>query len=102
MPAACIPTVPSAALPGDSSDCDCFSSGIDIVIIACARTHVHGVGWKSTHGSDDWNVHGRFAGAARPSGGMAFSQEPTGFRLQNGHEISDTDHCLTLVTLLRG
>jgi hypothetical protein len=43
-----------------------------------------------------------FAGAARPSGGMAFSQEPTSFRLQNGNEISDTDHCLILVTLLRG
>ena len=25
-------------------------------------------------------------------GGMAFSQEPTSFRLQDGNEISDTDH----------
>ena len=33
---------------------------------------------------------------------MAFGQEPTSFRLQNGNEISDTDHCLILVTLLRG
>ena len=33
---------------------------------------------------------------------MTFSQEPTSFRLQNGNEISDTDHCLILVTLLRG
>jgi hypothetical protein len=41
-------------------------------------------------------------GAARPSGGMTFSQEPTSFRLQNGNEVSDTDHCLILVTLLRG
>jgi hypothetical protein len=52
--------------------------------------------------SDDRHVHGRFAEAARPSGGMTFSQEPTSFRLQNGNEISDTDHCFILVTLLRG
>ena len=36
--------------------------------------------------SDNRLVHGRFAGAARPSGGMTFSQEPTSFRLQNGAE----------------
>ena len=52
--------------------------------------------------SDDRHVHGRFAGAARPSGGMAFSQEPTSFCLQNGNEISDTDHCFILVALLKG
>ena len=33
---------------------------------------------------------------------MTFSQQPTSFRLQNGNEISDTDHCFILVTLLRG
>ena len=51
--------------------------------------------------SDNRHVHGRFAGAARPSGGMTFGQESTSFRLQNGDEISDTDHCFILVTLLR-
>ena len=51
--------------------------------------------------SDDRHVHGRFAVAGRPLGSMAFSQEPTGFRLQNGNEISDTDHCLILIALLR-
>jgi hypothetical protein len=30
---------------------------------------------------------------------MTFSQEPTSFRLQNGDEIPDTDHCLVLVAL---
>jgi hypothetical protein len=38
--------------------------------------------------SDNRLVHGRFAGVGRPSGSMAFSQEPPGFRLQNGNEIS--------------
>ena len=52
--------------------------------------------------SDNRHVHGRFAEAARPSGGTAFSQEPTSFCLQNGNEISNTDHCLILFTLLRG
>ena len=33
---------------------------------------------------------------------MTFSQEPTSFRLQNGDEIPDTDHCLILVALLWG
>jgi hypothetical protein len=42
--------------------------------------------------SDDRHVHGRFTGAARPSGGMAFSQESTSFRFPNGIEISDTNH----------
>jgi hypothetical protein len=52
--------------------------------------------------SDDQHVHGQFVGAARPSGGMAFSQEPTSFCLQNGDEISDMDHCLILIALLWG
>jgi hypothetical protein len=50
--------------------------------------------------SDNRLVHGQFAGAARPSGGMTFSQESTSFGLQNGDEIPDTDHCLILVALL--
>ena len=50
--------------------------------------------------SDDRHVHGRFAGAARPSGGMTFSQEPTSFRLQNSDEIPNTDQCLILVAFL--
>jgi hypothetical protein len=45
---------------------------------------------------------GGFAGAARPSGSMAFGQEPASFRLQNCNEFSDADHCLILVALLRG
>jgi len=56
----------------------------------------------STIRSDDRHVHGRFAGAARPSGSMAFGQEPASFRLQNCNEFSDADHCLILVALLRG
>ena len=53
--------------------------------------------------SDDRHVHGRFAGAARPSGSMAFGQEPAGFRLQNCNEISadliaGKSHGLGLVT----
>ena len=35
--------------------------------------------------------------AARPS-----AKSRRSFCLQNGNEISDTDHCLILVTLLRG
>ena len=33
---------------------------------------------------------------------MTFSREPTSFRLQNGDEIPDTDHCIILVALLWG
>jgi hypothetical protein len=50
--------------------------------------------------SDNRPVRRRFAGAARSTGSMTFSQEPTSFRLQNGDEVPDTDQCLILVTLL--
>src|SRR5580693_2610913 len=50
--------------------------------------------------SDKRPVRGQFAGAARPSGGMTFSQEPTSFGLQNGEEIPNTDQRLILVALI--
>ena len=82
-------SVPSAMLPSND------------VLDVRRRTAPHFAEGNSIR-SDDRHVHGRFAGAARPSGGMTFSQEPTSVRLQNGNEISDTDHCLILLALLRG
>lgn len=50
--------------------------------------------------TDGQPARGQTTGAARPSGGVTFSQELAGSRLQNGHEIPDTDQCIVLFPFL--